>query len=195
MSQTNPLKNKLFRLSIALLLLCASVSSTFSYADANKEREVGSAILSQEGDDPFCYKNAPYTYERIFEIENVKKDELFNRTKNWITGLKISNDDVKTDENEHNTIAVNFQLLIPNPNFRVAVHFKGLFSLKDNRVRFQGNQFNYVRIGYAVKESPLHDIRPESKILMKRFYTSFDKEFNSFLTSMEATITKDPNNW
>ncbi len=174
---------------LSIFLIAAAVTS-FSQEAKKPEVEVGSQVLTQTGNDKYCYNNGVYSYEKIMDIPTTDKKELYSRVKKWVIGtLKTSKEHIFFDDENNNSITVTTGLHLKDNGFtNQSVEFKMIISFKDNKVRIEASEFRYYGFdGFAPQQKPLNDLRPFGKKFMQKIYDDFDENFVAMRKSMLAT--------
>lgn len=140
-------------------------------------------------------ENKNYHFEKVYEFQEIKKDEIFSRIKKFIIrnskGQEVSN---FFDEDTKSTISAN-------PNFVIksvygAIDFKLNIDIKDNKYRIQANSFvlNYntgVSLSFGNYDGILAPKRIQTKVLEE-----FEGLFQNYINQMEESV-KDvkKNDW
>lgn len=137
-------------------------------------------------------ESGKYTKQQVVEIENKLKDDLFNKTIEWITLNYNSADDViQLKDKELGKIIVK-------GNFSSNMYMKKgwinhtlVLDFKDNKFRYKYTDFSYYSTGSG--EMPFESSIMSKKKLLK---TTEEKIDNSILNLKEHLIkNKDDSNW
>jgi len=174
----------MYRLLLSLFLVFTTVFSV----DAQSEVKMGSHVLHQEGTNENSYKNGPYDYEKVEDINGVSKTDMFNRIKSWVaSSVKVSNDNVTYDQS-NDMIALNTGVPIKDFGFditRQVVSFKLVFNFKDGKMRVKASDITYYGLDGtgAVFQKQFNDLRPIRKKLQHQIYEQFDANFQALVAS------------
>ncbi len=137
-------------------------------------------------------ESGKYTKQQVIEIENKLKDDLFNKTIEWITLNYNSADDViQLKDKELGKIIVK-------GNFSSNMYMKKgwinhtlVLDFKDNKFRYKYSDFSYYSTGSG--EMPFESSIMSKKKLLKTTDAKID---NSMLNLKEHIIkNKDNSNW
>ncbi|XZF14380.1 DUF4468 domain-containing protein [Chitinophagaceae bacterium MMS25-I14] len=218
------------KLPLILAAFCAGVvftspvsaqeKNTAAYQSA-ENITIGSKVLKQKGESEYAYNNEPYFYEKVWEVPNTVKAEIFNRAKRWISHpVQASVRDLDMDETDNNSIiaVVTLELKDIYGIKDQKVKFKMAFAFKDNKLRLQVSDFLYTAYyDYGVSSSSgylgnthytdvknnsgeykmqFNNLRPITKKTMKAIYEDFDAAYLVLIRSMKkAVISNGDNNW
>ncbi|MBT6997699.1 MAG: DUF4468 domain-containing protein [Prolixibacteraceae bacterium] len=137
-------------------------------------------------------ESGKYTKQEVIEIENKSKDDLFNKTIEWITLNYNSADDViQLKDKELGKIIIK-------GNFSSSMYMKQgwinhtlVLDFKDNKLRYKYTDFSYYSTGSG--EMPFEKSMMSKKKMLKETEEKID---NSILSLKEHLIKdKDDSNW
>jgi hypothetical protein len=137
-------------------------------------------------------ESGKYTKQEVIDIENLSKDDLFNKTIEWITLNYNSVDDVIQLKNKE------LGKIIVKGNFSCSMYMKQgwinhtlVLDFKDNKFRYKYTDFSYYSSGSG--EMPFEKSMMSKKKMLK---TTEEKIDNSILNLKEHLIkNKDDSNW
>ncbi|MBS1779334.1 MAG: DUF4468 domain-containing protein [Bacteroidetes bacterium] len=188
-----------FKLYSAALLMFAAIPS-FAQDASERNSEIGSKVLMQEGTDKVSWKNGKYTYEKILEVPGVDKKTLYERAKAWVkVNVKTSQDHIYFDDNEQNSILATTALKIKDSKNSVMtnqfVDFKFKIYFKEGKVKIACDDFVYHGISQAgeVLQKDFDNLKSMYKTFQKEIYTDFDEHFPQMITSLESSLKKSGN--
>lgn len=188
---------------IRLIIFFCSFLSIESFAqEESKSVNIGSKVLNQEGTDKNCFKNGVYTYEKVQSINNLKKEEIYDKLKSWIVShYKMSNDNIIYDDANKESITYNlvFSTNVQRKVLTVQdINFKVLISIKDSKIKIEAKDFEFYGIDNVKKiySGAFNDLRPMFRGIQKDIYEEFDQQFMKMINGLttEAFEAKK-NDW
>ena len=188
---------------IALVFLSCFLFQIESNAqDESKDVNIGSKVLHQDGTDKNCFNNSVYTYEKVQSIDNLKKEDIYDKLKSWvISHYKMSNDNIIYDESNKESITYNltFSTTIKKKVYPIQdINFKVLISIKEGKIKIQAKDFEFYGVDYSNKitAGPFNDLRPIYRAFQKEVYEEFDQRFSKMINGLtiEAFEAKK-NDW
>lgn len=186
---------------ITVALLMFSALPAFSQDASERNSEIGSKVLAQEGTDKVSWKNGKYTYEKILEVPGADKKTLYERAKAWIkVNVKTSQDHIYFDDAEQGSIIATTAIKIKDSRNSVMtnqfVDFKFKIYFKEGKVKIACDEFVYHGISQAgeVLQKDFDNLKSMYKMFQKEIYTDFDEHFPQMIASLESSLKKTGTN-
>jgi hypothetical protein len=184
-------------ISCALLVFIWALFIATGFSAAQKTSELKSNVLQ------ISPGSGAYIYEKIIDIPNISKKEIYNKAKQWILdNLKTDKDNIYFDDTEYNTLKATVYLGIKDFSIditRQRVDFKLAFSFKDNKMKVEAHSFTYYGVdgSGAIFQKEFGDLKPIRKKFQEGIYKDFDQNFNRLIQSLESNITntKSSEDW
>jgi hypothetical protein len=147
-------------------------------------------------------ESGAWTYEKIIDIPNTAKDELYNRVRTWmLTNIKTADKNSLTDDPSHEMLTTTAVVALGDLwtlYTDVTISFKITVQFKDNKARFTAGAFTYYAVGTSsnlgIKNTPLENYEDE-KGIVKKINERIDERFPAFMTKAEASVNKKSNDW
>lgn len=180
---------------ITAAFLMFSALPAFSQNAAERNSEIGSKVLAQEGTDKVSWKNSKYSYEKILEVPGADKKTLFERARTWIkVNVKTSQDHIYFDDAEQGSIILTTAIKIKDSKNSVMtnqfVDFKFKIYFKDGKVKIACDEFVYHGISQAgeVLQKDFDNLKSMYKMFQKEIYADFDEHFPQMIASLESSL-------
>ena len=153
-------------------------------------------------------KNGKAFYSGIVQIDNVSKNELYNRAKRWFVNTYTSaQDNIQLDDKENGEIVgkgcfqTNWDIaIISSQNINVCQTIRIL--IKDNRYKYEITNFsvNYFAnagqtSGPAFFDMPLENWMSFSKKNSQKLFKKIDVHVNDVIKSLSEYLKMKPEEW
>ena len=161
----------------------------------------GNVLMAQETKEPptTLTKDANgFTFEKVIEIPNVSKVELYNRVKLWVTGnLKTVDNNISFDDQKKENISTSTAMPLKKNKWQYEadpyINFKITFAFKDGKLKVNASDFIYHYYTYFAPFDKLSKAVGVEKKFQPDTYEDFDIKFSALITSLQKAAEKNGN--
>jgi hypothetical protein len=143
-------------------------------------------------------------YEKVVEVNNVSKEELYKRVKAWVMdNVKTIDNNIQYDDKGSETIITTPTIALENlKNNHVVnqkVNFKLKILFKDNKMKITASSFIYYGedVQHRVFNTPLEDLKITRIIPspVKKIQELFDDTFGGFVADLSKSAAASSGSW